>query len=225
VDKDHIIAEIRRTAADNAAVPLGQRTFERETGISISAWRGKYWRNWGEAVKEAGFVTNRLHEAHDRLFLILSLTQLTRKNRCFPTYVDIRLERAINKPLVRQYAKEHPEYEDVLDILPSTQISSDGSSPDASAATTKEGYVYMISIKVGREKRYKIGKAVLVERRRDQIAPHLPEKEELAHVINTDDAYGIEGYWHRRFAEKRTNGEWFALSREDIQAFKKRKFM
>jgi hypothetical protein len=176
-------------------------------------------------VKEAGFVANRLHEAHDRLFLILSLTQLTRKNRCFPTYVDIRLERAINKPLVRQYAKEHPEYEDVLDILPSTQISSDGSSPDASAATTKEGYVYMISIKVGREKRYKIGKAVLVERRRDQIAPHLPEKEELAHVINTDDAYGIEGYWHRRFAEKRTNGEWFALSREDIQAFKKRKFM
>jgi hypothetical protein len=78
---------------------------------------------------------------------------------------------------------------------------------------------------LGREKRYKIGKAVLVERRTDQISLQLPEDLQLVHAIRTDDAYGIEDYWHRRFAAKNTKGEWYSLSRQDIEAFKRRKFM
>jgi hypothetical protein len=80
-------------------------------------------------------------------------------------------------------------------------------------------------LKLGREKRYKIGKAVLVERRTDQISLQLPQDLELVHAIRADDAYGIESYWHRRFAAKNSKGEWFSLSREDVQAFKRRKFM
>jgi hypothetical protein len=80
-------------------------------------------------------------------------------------------------------------------------------------------------LKIGREKRYKIGKAVLVERRADQISLQLPEDLELVHAIRTDDAYGIEDYWHRRFETKNTKGEWFSLSRQDVEAFKRRKFM
>ncbi len=91
--------------------------------------------------------------------------------------------------------------------------------------TTKQGYVYMGVMRLGRERRYKIGKAVLVERRRDQISLQLPAELELVHAITTDDAYGIEDYWHRRFVAKNTNGEWFALSKQDIEAFRRRKFM
>lgn len=128
------------------------------------------------------------------------------------------------------YCKHRVGYEDVAALCgpvaakPKPEKSADA-SPTISAESTKEGYVYLGLLKLGREKRYKIGKAVLVERRRDQISLQLPEDLELVHAITTDDAYGIEDYWHRRFAAKNTKGEWFSLSRQDVEAFKRRKFM
>jgi hypothetical protein len=194
-------------------------------------------------VREAGFVPNLLNEPHEHSFLVLSLARLTKKNRRFPTYADMRLERESDKSfpghqpltrlgtvderveLVRRYANEHPEYRDILDFLPQTQSPDDDAGQPVSSSSTIDGYVYMGLLKLGREKRYKIGKAVLVGRRTDQISLQLPEDLELVHAIKTDDAYGIEDYWHKRFNSKNTKGEWFTLSREDIQAFKKRKFM
>jgi len=238
-----LIQEYQRIRAESPTAILGERTFQSITRLSRSNWRGKNgFRNFGELVTAAVGVANLPDRRRGKDFLISNLARLTQKNLRFPTEPDIFIERENNKDfpsknalsklgsyqerirMVRQYATEHPEFADILDILP--QISEpEDETEGRSQSATQAGYVYMALLKLGQQKRYKIGKAVLVDRRQSQISIQLPEDLELIHSITTDDAYGIEAYWHKRFASKNTKGEWFSLSREDVQAFRRRKFM
>src|SRR5262245_54405089 len=90
--KQEIVAEIRRTAADNGGDPLGMARFEQETGINAYEW-GKYWARFGDVLKEAGFAANQMRGALSDDFLIEKLIRLARKLRKFPTYREIEVER------------------------------------------------------------------------------------------------------------------------------------
>jgi hypothetical protein len=239
MNKDRIIAEIRRTTLENAGVTFGQRRFSEATGISVGSWRGKYWRTWSEALMEAGFAANLPHEAHQNGALILCLVKLTRTRRAFPTYADLRMEKQADKAfpthgafsrlgdrsarieLVRAHAIEHEEYRDVLALLPAPDGVGASIPDEAENVELADGSVYMVK----HGKHFKIGKTYDVPRRHREIALELPEKLDPIHSIRTDDPTGIEVYWHHRFAAKRVKGEWFALTRDDIRAFKRRKFM
>jgi hypothetical protein len=72
---------------------------------------------------------------------------------------------------------------------------------------------------------YKIGKAKDLGQRVNQIRLQLPYPVEILHSIETDDSSGIENYWHKRFSDKRANGEWFLLTDDDVSAFKSREAM
>ena len=48
----------------------------------------------------------------------------------------------------------------------------------------------------------------------------LPFEIELVHTIKTDDMVEIERFLHEKFADQRTNGEWFCLSDDDIEWLK-----
>jgi Meiotically up-regulated gene 113 len=84
-----------------------------------------------------------------------------------------------------------------------------------------EGGVYLL--KAGPF--YKIGKADVFDRRIKQVRLQLPYEVEVAHLIYTPSPYEVEHWWHERFAHKRMNGEWFGLSDEDVDEFKKYTFI
>ena len=81
------------------------------------------------------------------------------------------------------------------------------------------GYVYLM--KHGSRREYKIGRTINPVRREGEMGIQLPEKLQPVHYIKTDDPAGVESYWHSRFAAKRKEGEWFALTAQDVRAFKR----
>ena len=101
-------------------------------------------------------------------------------------------------------------------LRPLTSVSNEDES---STKKVVIGYVYII--KHGARREYKIGRTNNRLRREGEIGLELPEKIEPIHVIETDDPSGVEAYWHRRFAENRMKGEWFALTSDDVRAFKR----
>lgn len=246
--KRRILDEIRRAAEANGGVPLGIARFGQETGIKESDWRGKIWPRWADAISEAGFEPNQLQTAYADEHLIEKFIELTRALGHVPVATEVRIKARNNDAFpshntfgrfgsrrqlalrVLEHCKARAGYDDVAALLELSLVVQPMEAPDAlssndPASGPREGYVYLALLEFGRERRYKIGKAVLVERRKDQIAIQLPEELKLIHTIKTDDAYGIEQYWPKRFSAKNTKGEWFILSRGDVEAFRRRKFM
>lgn len=237
MNKAQIIAEIQRTAKANDGIVLGWRRFEEETGIKYYDWYGQYWVRWGDAVREAGLEPNRMSEAYGSELLLEKLIVLTRNLGRVPVQGDLLLaaksdttfpsEKAFRRlgpkrqraALVITHCETHPGNEDVAKLWEphvSEAVSLNVPSDDG---TVLSGFVYLL--KHGTRREYKIGFTHNPLRREGEVRVELPESLQPIHYIETDDPSGVESYWHRRFADKRLKNEWFALTADDVRAFKR----
>ncbi|MDE2167407.1 MAG: GIY-YIG nuclease family protein [Alphaproteobacteria bacterium] len=231
--REEILNKIREMASANGGRPPGSRAFERETGIRTSAWLGVYWARWGDALKEAGFAPNAFQSSLPETFILEKIAKACRHYGHLPTSAELRMFAArddnfpshsvISSRLpkvkliqrLREWTSSNEEYADVTAMLPEHKALESGAR-----ARTPDGYVYLIASGA----HYKIGRSDELERRVKEIRTALPEAAKLVHTIRTDDPPGIEAYWHKRFADRRANGEWFKLSHADVAAFKRRTY-
>jgi hypothetical protein len=233
--RDEIIAHIQRLATANGQAP-GQKLFERETSIPAHAWIGKLWARWGDALIEAGYQPNAWQGRLDSDEVLNGIIEGIRYFGRFPSRHELMMYRQTNPAVpsdnaikrhfgrrddliaaLAKRAADDPAYDDIAPLLPA--VAPKAATPRI-ATKPVDGYVYLI--KSGNF--YKVGRSNDAERRFKQISIALPDKAELFHMITTDDPPGIEAYWHRRFADRRANGEWFKLTAADVAAFKRRKF-
>lgn len=239
MDKQEIIEEIKRTAKLNNGKALGRERFEKETGIKMSDWYPFNWLRWSDAVKEAGLVPNQLSTATSKDVAIEKLIGLIKEIGHFPIVGEFRIKARQDATFpshgvfdkfggkkklaaaVVSYCRTHGGLDDVIEICTNHVCEDESTSTENAATATKEGDGFVYLMKSGRY--YKIGRTDAIGRRHSEIKTQMPEEVEVVHHIRTDDPGGIEAYWHNRFAAKRKNGEWFDLTRSDINAFKRRK--
>ena len=230
--KELILEEIQRIAKQSETPP-GRQVFERETGIRMSEWYGVYWRSWGDALKEAGFTPNKIQGRFASDDVLRKYAEAVRHFGRVPAEIDIRMyargmddfpghttfrnhfgNKAGLIAAFSEWLSRNDDFADLVELLPET------SKEEVNPVAINEGLVYLL--KSGDH--YKIGRSDEIERRLRQISIALPEEVTLVHTIRTDDPSGIEAYWHRRFSEKRANGEWFRLNISEVRAFKRRNY-
>lgn len=233
--KDEILAEIRRTATVNGGAPLGRAKFLAATGIKDADWIGRYWVRWSDALQEAGFAPNKLQGARTDDDVLGHLAAFIGELGRFPVANEIKLRartdpgfpwhntfakfgrKAALAARLEQYCREQ-DNNLVANICASAAKLELGEKVRIQDSVPV-GYVYLVQH--GSRREYKIGRTNNSLRREGELRTELPERLSPIHTIATDDPSGVEQYWHKRFADKRKNGEWFALNAEDVQAFKR----
>ncbi len=237
MEKLEVLEAIRRITRANGGKPPGRTAFESQTGIKQSDWYPYLWIRWGDAIVEAGYAANQLATATSEEVLIQSYISLARELSHLPVSGEIRRKAGTDKSFpshtvfgrlggmkkmldaVHHYCQENAGHEDILTLLANRKGSEkrDLTGEPSRESKVETGFVYLM--KSGRH--HKIGRTISLGSRERQLAIKIPIPPTTVHSIETDDPSGVEAYWHRRFAEKRGEGEWFDLSAEDIKAFKR----
>lgn len=80
------------------------------------------------------------------------------------------------------------------------------------------GYVYFVQEYMNGS--FKIGKTKNIEKRMNIFGVKLPFENKLIYLIKTGNHHQTEAAFHKHFSAKRLEGEWFALSKEDLSWIK-----
>ena len=234
--KEHILNEIKRIAAERVGKPPGEMIFERIAGIKKCEWYPHLWLRWGDALCEAGFAPNSFQERFNDEVILQSYISITQELGRFPVTGELRRkareddtfpahtvfnrfggkDKLISRLL--SFCDGKAELDGIVALCNAhLKSTSSAASMTASKTNISVGFVYLM--KSGRH--YKIGRTNSLLRRSGELRIQIPVPPTTIHTIETDDPSGVEAYWHRRFSDKRGEGEWFELSPEDVAAFKR----
>jgi hypothetical protein len=237
IDKAYILDAIRRIAKANGGKAPGRQAFENQSGVKESDWNPHIWLRWGDALAEAGYAPNQFQSKLTDDFVIQAYIGLIRELGRVPIWGELRRKAKNDETFpshtvfdrfggkeklidtVSDYCRRNTSFDDILTILSTAKRPSEKFPEDECdiRARVSKGFVYLL--KSGPH--YKIGRTNSMGRRTSELAIKIPVPPKALHHIETDDPVGVEGYWHKRFAEKRGEGEWFNLSPEDVKAFKR----
>jgi hypothetical protein len=234
--REDIIAEIRRLAAVIGRPP-GSHLFEAETGLRAHQWRGVYWARWSDALREAGLQPNsRQDKAHPDVLLEQLAVATRRLGHCptvdelalyrrtspAPTPSTVRLHfgrRAALIARLRQWTAARPDYADIALLLCGDTGAGDPESMEGAQGEPAEagGVVRLYRCR----EQFCLARHGGADGRSRSPVVALPKSSVLEHAIYTDDPVGVETYWRRRFAYRRLDPEWFALTPRDVAAFRR----
>jgi hypothetical protein len=187
MQRDHILAAIRRTVDMNGGEPLGEARFYRETGLNLHALQRAGFPNYGALREAAGYARGALRQAYSDDALFDPLAHLVREKGCFPTKGELIVAhhssasipsygayaRAAKRgPLRTQllsWCRQRKEFADVVAILESAStVGADPRSIVPRGGKVVRGYVYLMRYgSSGRD--YKIGCTENVNRRQAQL--------------------------------------------------------
>lgn len=162
MEKQHILEEIKRTAASNGGAPLGVARFLQETGIKLTDWEGRFWVRWGDALREAGFEPNQFNTAYDKTMLIESLVSLMRELGKFPVRRELQLKARADKSFpcanvfarlgsrqqlvkeIQEYCTNRAGYEDIVALCEPLAAGEHSSSNGEINSDDAFGFVYLM---------------------------------------------------------------------------------
>lgn len=81
----------------------------------------------------------------------------------------------------------------------------------------RHGFVYLIQSPTGY---YKIGKTVNPNNRMKTFSVKLPFEVEYVCLFEVEDMSAMERFFHDMFSSRHVNGEWYALSTDDVEQMK-----
>ena len=95
MNKQKILSEIQRIAAENDGKAPGWQRFATETGIRKSDWYPNLWLRWSDAIREGGCQHNAFCSAHESNFLIAKYIELIRGLAIFQLKASLRLRETL----------------------------------------------------------------------------------------------------------------------------------
>jgi hypothetical protein len=91
ISKEEMLSEIRKFIAAHGGEIPGERTFLKATGIKGSAWRGRYWVRWSDAVRDAGYGPKEMTQKIPEEDILEKLVALITKLGRFPVRDEINI--------------------------------------------------------------------------------------------------------------------------------------